>query len=224
MVYLILLGALFFMQLLAASWYDLAKKATDTKKAFKHKMICSGISLACALLCVAIKGSYLDAYSVLFIGSAFLLFLHDASEEKPSKPISIISSMLCCGAYTFLAGALILKKSTLFTSTLFSTKVLYIALGIAFFVCIITQLKSHKVPYLISSAYMLAIAFMIGIPLQNSGVAKMQTASCAIIMGALAIAVSSALSAFDKKDKKSLLRINLYYFGFMFISCSVAVL
>lgn len=224
MVYLILLGVLFFMQLLAASWYDLAKKATDIKKAFKHKMICSGICLASVLLCVAINGDFICTYSVLFIGAAILFFLHDILEEKPSKALQIISSCMCFVAHALLAVALITKNAQLFGNGLLSSEIRFAILAVIGIICIFTEIKNCKLPQFISSAYMLINAVIFGIFLQNSGVAKMQAASCAVIMGALALAVSATLTAFDKNNKKSLLRINLYYFGLMFISCSVAVL
>lgn len=224
MVYLILLGVLFFMQLLAASWYDLAKKATDTKKAFKHKMICSGTCLASVLLCVAINGDYLCTYSALFTGATFMFFLHDILEEKTSKVLQIISSCLCFCAHIALTVALITKSTQLFGDGLLSSEIRFAILAGTGIICILTEIKNSKLPQFISSAYMLINAAIFGVSLQNSGDAKMQAASCAVIMGALSLAVSGTLTAFDKNNKKSLLRINLYYFGIMFISCSVAVL
>ncbi len=87
MFYLILLGLTFFMQLLAASWFDLAKKTGDRKKAFKHKMICSGIYMADILLCAAINNSFNDTYTLLLTVSFFMFLISDVIEERKGKTL-----------------------------------------------------------------------------------------------------------------------------------------
>ena len=222
MIFLILLGILFFVQLFAASWYDLAKKATDSKKAFKHKMICSAVFVASGLLCTAISNSF-ATYSLLFLVALALLFLHDIIEEKQSGASERFAYTFGFIAYLIISFALSLKDSELFGNRL-SNKIHFIILLTIAIICALVLIKKPAASLFISSAYMLVNAILFGINLQNSGDARMQAASCAVIMGSLALAVSNALCALDKSGKKSLLRINLYYFGLMFTSCSIAVL
>lgn len=225
MVYLILLGVLFFVQLLAASWYDLAKKATDNKKAFKHKMICSVTYIAGLLLCTAIGNHFTDSFGLLFLGGFVLLFVHDLLEEKKGKIAISISDASGGLGFLLVACALVFRSHEIFKPDSYATtfdEVIRLVFAIA---CLITSFTAKEhIAKLIPMAYLLSRAVIFGIFLQQSGDAKMQAASCAIIMGAVALAISSFISVFDKGDKKSLLRINLYYFGLMFISCSVAVL
>ena len=223
MILLILLGILFFIQLLAASWYDLAKKAADSKNALKHKILCSAVYVAAALLCTAINGS-LSAYALSFLVAVALLFIRDIIAEKRFRATEFFSSAFTSVAYLSISVALFLKNTELFGNGLFSSEI-RIAVLIAVAVgCMLSETKAHGIAPFISSVYMLINAAILGISLQNSGDAKMQAASCAVIMGASALAVSNGLLLFDKKEKKSLLRINMYYFGLMFISCSIAVL
>ncbi len=225
MIYLILLGILFFTQLLAASWCDLAQKTADEKKALKHKMICSGICLASALLCSAINGDFSDTYPILFISALLLHFLNNIIEEKKGKIADFFTRLSPCFTYSLISTALWLRCNEMFEIYIYSTKADGIALLVTWIICFIfcILLRKEKASF-IPAVFLLVRALVFGIPLQLTNAPQMQAASCAIILGALALAVSSALSAFDKKGQKSLLRINLHYFGLMFISCSVAVL
>lgn len=225
MVYLILLGVLFFLQLLAASWYDLARKSSDSKKAFKHKMICSSTYIAGLFLCTSIGRHFTDSFGLLFLGGFLLLFVHDLLKEKKGKIAISISDSLGGLGFLLIAGALAIKNYEIFRPDSHATTIDEIIRLIFAIACLIISFTVKKhIAKLIPMAYLLSRAVIFGVFLQQSGDAKMQAASCAIIMGAVALAVSCVLSVFDKNDKKSLLRINLYYFGLMFISCSVAVL
>lgn len=213
------------MQLLAASWYDLAKKTADSKKAFKHKMICSGIYMAGLLLCMAIGKHFSDIFGWLFFCGYIMLFLHDVLEEHRAKPTIIISDASGALGYLLTACALGVMNHSIFSSSVNKTHIDEIIALICAIVCVVICLATREhIAKLIPTAFLLARAIIFGISLQNSGDAKMQAASCAMIMGTLAITTSVLLSVFDKKGAKSLIRINLYYFGLMFISCSVAVL
>ena len=223
MIYLILLGLLFFIQLFAASWYDLAKKATDKKKAFKHKLICSAIYMASVLLCSAIKGNFNNTYTLLFIGAFLSIFIHDIVEEKSNKFHSVFSAILSVVGYIAIAVALCYKNLILLNQNQISLIIKYAIPAVVFLICAITLIKSVSVSLLIATVYLIICAILTGITLHKSGNPQSQAASCAIIMGATAIFFSSIISVFDKNNTKSLLRINLYYFGLMFISCSVAV-
>ena len=226
MVYLILLGLLFFMQLLTASWYDLVQKtAADRKKIFKHRMLCSGIYIACVLLCTVIGAGFTDLFALMFTGAFFLLFISDALESFEKELIKFISVFLRFSGYLVMAIALIIKSKELFEEPFMSTRLgLIIAFACSIICIVLDSIKMHHIPPLIALLYLLANAILTGIPLHRSGEPMMQAASCALIMGAVALAISNTLSVFDKNNQKSLLRINLYYFGLMFISCSVAVL
>lgn len=226
MFYLILLGLLFFMQLLTASWYDLVQKTdADNKKIFKHKMLCSGIYMAGVLLCTAMGAGFNDSFALMFTGAFLLLFISDALEGSEKKFVSFISVFLRFSAYIVMGLALLFKKNALFSNGIISSNLNHIAPLVFHIICLVLEaLKLKLIPQFASSVYLLIYAVLVSIPLHRSGEPMMQVASCALIMGAVALAISNGLSAFDKKNQNSLLRINLYYFGLMFISCSVAVL
>ncbi len=221
---LIFLGIMFFAQLLTASWYDIVKKTGENKRAFKHKLICSLIYVASFLLCLAINNSPNDRY-ILFISIAIaLLFIHDIIEWSDKKFCQIISCCISAGAYVLISLALYSKNTELFDFRLFAPAINTIIPIAICLICIICSLKFTRISIAISSAYLLVNAILLAINLQNAEAGLFQTASCAITLGAVALFISSVVPVFDKEDKKSLLRINAYYFGLMFISCSVAVL
>ncbi len=221
---LIFLGIMFFSQLLTASWYDIVKKTGDNKRAFKHKIICTLMYAATFLLCVAISSHPTDRYVLFFGISFFLLFIHDIIDGFNKKAYQLISCYLCAGAYILISFALFFKNTELFNFSPFTSAIRIIIPAIVGALCIICSFKSTVLPTVISSVYMIANAGLLAFNLQSTGTGLFQTASCAITLGAVALFISSIISFFDKEDKKSLLRINTYYFGLMFISCSVAVL
>lgn len=221
---LIFLGVLFFAQLLTASWYDITKKTGNDKKIFKHKLICSIIYVASFLLCIAINSSPADVYILFFGISIALLFIHDITEKNDNKLLNFISCFFGTGAYILISYALYLKNTELF-SFVPLTPAVRISIPISIYlICLIFSLKSTTLCTAISSAYLLMNAASVAYNLQNTDTELFQTASCAITLGAVALFISNVIHVFDKEDKKSLLRINTYYFGLMFISCSVAVL
>ncbi len=221
---LIFLGLLFFVQLLTASWYDLVKKTGDKKKTFKHKIICSAVYIASFLLCISISVGFRGIYAILFGIALSLLFIHDITQEQSKTACSIITCILSSLAYTLISTALFYKNNDLFDFAPFSPlvcKAIPVAVAL---LCILLSFKTKKAPTTIACIYMVINAILLGSALQNSGEGSFQGASCAVIMGSLALVVAAALPIIDTQDKKSLLRTNLYYFGLMFISCSVAVL
>ena len=221
---LIFLGLLFFMQLLTASWYDLVKKSGEPKRAFKHKLICSLICTAAFLLCAAIGKASMDLFSLLFGIAIVSLFIYDLTSEKQQKAFRIISALLSSAAYILIATAFYFKNKEHFSFTPFSYGVRIAIIAAVCVLCFVINIKSQRLSAAISCMYMLINAVLIGISLQKSGQAMNQAASCAVIIGSSCIAISNLLPIFDNADKKSLLRTNMYYFGIMFISCSVAVL
>ncbi len=228
MILLIFLGITFFIQLFAASWYDLAKKTGDNKKAFKHKMICSAIYIADILLCSAINKSFFNIYSSIFMVAFLLLFTGDILEAKLKAKANLISAITKTLSYAGLSCAIIYKNISLFKEIFFKRLTINISVcAITIIVFAIFILKAKEKLYLpsgIITAIFTVQSIFLGIPLQQSNVAVHQTASCAVIMGALAIAFSTILMIFDKKSKKSLATINSYYFGLMILACSVAIL
>lgn len=221
---LIFLGIMFFSQLLTASWYDIVKKTGNDKRAFKHKIICTLIHTATFLLCVAISNNPTDKYVLIFGIAIALLFIHDIVEGFNKKACQLISCYLGAGAYILISTALYFKNAEIFDFRPFTPVVRIIIPAIVGILCILCCFKSTGLSTVISSVYLIVNAGLLAFNLQKSGIGLFQTASCAITLGAVALFISSVLSFFDKKDKKSLLRINAYYFGLMFISCSVAVL
>ncbi len=228
MISLIFLGITFFIQLFAASWYDLAQKTSDEQKVFKHKMICSGIYIADVLLCSGISKDFTSVYSLIFIAAYLLLFASDVSEVKIKSKGLLVSSVIKTVSYAGLTAAFIYQNFTLFKQ-LFLQRLLINIIVSVIIIAVITIItiklkKKAYIPLAISSVLMMIQAIILGIPLQVSPVAINQTASCAIIMGTIAIAFSSMLFIFDSQNKKSLMKTNLYYFGLMFTACSIAIL
>ncbi len=225
MIYLALLSILFFMQLFAASWYDISIKTTNEKKALTHKMLCSGICLAAVLLCAAINGSFPGTYTTLFICALLIQFVNSIIEEKNAKALTLLSRVLTYLPIVLIATALWLKCNEMFKNHIHSTNVDKIILLCAWFISLVCSFIAKKeLAPLLPSTLLLVRAFVFGIPLHLTNNPQLQAASCSIILGALALVISAGIVAFDKANKNSLLRINLYYFGLMFISCSVAVL
>lgn len=228
MIFLILLGLTFFMQLLCASWYDLAKKTKDTKKAFKHKMLCSAIYTAAVLLCNGISKQPFGSYSVTFFICFVLLFLSDVFEEKLKSKGFVVSLYLKSFAFSGITGALLHKHVYLFSENFSENAVAYVTITaiavLIFILATIIKKEPKRIPLAAASALLVTQGILFGIPLQQSPNAIHQAASCAIVMGTLAVTVSNILSITDKTEKKSLLKVNLYYFGLMFLACSVAIL
>lgn len=186
-------------------------------------MICSAVYVASALLCSAIS-SPLATYSLMFLVSFALIFLHDLVEESHRNHANIFSVILSFTAYLIISVALFIKNTELFSNTVLSSEIYRVVLiAVAVICAVLLKIKPNMPPF-IASVFMLINAIVLGVALQNSGDAKMQAASCAVILGALSLTVSNAINFFDQNERKSLLRINLYYFGLMFISCSIAVL
>jgi hypothetical protein len=221
---LIFLGIMFFAQLLAASWYDLVRKTGDKKRAFKHKMICSLIYLATFLLCAAIGNALLSLFVILFFIAIILLFICDALEPKSTRTCSSLCASLSSFAYICLAMAMYKKNAELFSFNPMSTTLQWVVPLVIVAVCALLSIKLPKVSPALAVIYMVINAGLFAFKLQNGEPGLYQAASCAITLGAIALLISSTLPVFDKTDNKALLRTNTYYFGLMFISCSVAVL
>jgi len=221
---LIFLGIMFFAQLLAASWYDLVKKTGDKKRAFKHKIICSLIYVATVLLCTAIGKGFSNVFTSFFLIAIFLFFLHDILEDKKAKACKSISALLSSLAYIILAVAMYQKNAELFSFMPLSATLQWVIPSVVTAACVIFAVKLPQTSSAIASIYMAVNAGLLAYKLQNGEPGLYQAASCAVTLGAIALLISSIIPVFDKSDNKALLRTNAYYFGLMFISCSVAVL
>lgn len=227
MIYLVLLGVTFFIQLLASSWYTLVDSKKELGNSFKYKMLCCIIYVADILLCGAMANAYGNIYFVLLSTSIVITFIGDIFEEKLSKTSDALyplfrtaSNIISCVAIFFLW----VEKFGI--RNLFSpvTALIFISALIIYIVLVARdkQLRSVKALLLIPVFTYAALALILGIACQKTGIPQMQTLSFLIITGSLFISVSDAIHFGKMKEAKRLLRNNLYFFGLMIFTCSVA--
>ena len=227
MIYLVLLGVTFFIQLLASSWYTLVDSKKELGNSFKYKMLCCIVYVADILLCGAMANAYGNIYFVLLSTSIVITFIGDIFEEKLSKTSDALyplfrtaSNIIFCVAIFFLwvekfgVGNLVSPVTALI---FISALIIYIVL-----VARDKQLRSVKALLLIPVFTYAALALILGIACQKTGIPQMQTLSFLIITGSLFISVSDAIHFGKMKEAKRLLRNNLYFFGLMIFTCSVA--
>ncbi len=221
MVMLVLLGLTFFIQLLAASWYDLAVK-TQKKEVFKYKMLCSGTYIADILLCAAISSPFTKAYFWLISAGYICFFVSDIAETKSEK--QNLPNLLKAIAVIFITSSISVRVFTQFPQilTFFSIKLILIVCAVTALLIFVISKDGFSRKLLLSGTWsMVMLALLFGIMLQSSGSAQMQASSCAVVLGSLSLAASLVLNVSILKDIKSLWRVNLYYFGLMFLACSV---
>ncbi len=221
---LIILGLTFFIQLLAASWYDLSKKTHGPAASFKYKMLCSGIYIADILLCGAISSPFCEIWFYLILAGYILFFISDIAEDKSKHGAN--TSLLLKSAAALLTGAsFVLRAYTQFSVIPFqgtlAITIYSVLIVLSFAILFIKEMSLLQKFYSVSALFAVASAVILGILFQNTQLSTGQAASCAIIMGCLSIGVSSLVSVSKHKDSKSLLITNLYYFGLMFTACSI---
>lgn len=227
MIYLVLLGVTFFIQLLASSWYTLVDSKKELGNSFKYKMLCCIIYVADILLCGAMANAYGNIYFVLLSTSIVITFIGDIFEEKLSKTSDALyplfrtaSNIIFCVAIFFLW----VEKFGIRNLVSPVTALIFMSALIIYIVLVVRdkQLKSVKALLLIPVFTYAALALILGIACQKTEMPRMQTLSFLIITGSLFISVSDAIHFGKMKEAKRLLRNNLYFFGLMIFTCSVA--
>ncbi len=225
MIYLIFLGLTFFIQLLAASWYDLASKTKSAKEVFKYKLLCSSVYIADFLLCSAISEPYKDCFFYPMATGFLLFFCADISESKSKKNADFTSSIIKSTATLFLAISFIIKFYDKFFNIVSDYKYFLIAaVAVVITVSFVVLFLKTKlnIKFRVISAVLLATTGVIfSVFLQNTGEAKMQATSCAVTMGVFALSIHSVIETIPKIREKTLLSTNAYYFGLMFLACSI---
>ncbi len=227
MLYLILLGVTFFIQLLAASWYCLAK-SNKLEKVFRYKMLCSGIYIADILLCGAIGNCYGNIFYYIILSGILLTFTGDIFEDKLKKGSVLFPLLRGLSSLCFFAGLIYFGSdnfgANLFTKPVSIAAAVFSVLAVALLLIRDKALRKLNLFPFLSTALFFAVALICGIEAQSTGIAAMQTLSCIFIMSSSALLISDYLHFGKNKNSKALLRTNLYYFGLMVFSCSVACL
>ncbi len=225
MVYLILLGVTFLIQLLAASWYVLAcnKELKDT---FKYKMLCSGIYVADIFLVGAMSESFKSLYYYIVLAGILLTFIADVTESKLKNSETIFTVSRSSSNLLLFFGVIYLSRNlfgTEFHKEPFVIAAVLIVSAIALIIIVTDKIlrRMNLLPVVTSLAFCL-ISLMTGITAQKTGIGTMQSLSFLLIMGSGAVFISDFLRFGKKREEKMLLRTNLYYFGLMIFSCSVA--
>ncbi len=225
MIYLVLLGITFLIQLFAASWYCLAK-TNKLDKVFKYKILCSGIYIADILLCGAMANSFANVYYYIILLGMMLTFTADVIEDKSKISEKAFAVLRTLSSFAFLCG--VIYQETLqfglpiFTKTYSIIAVLCAVIVFAILLLNDRSIKAFKLLPVASSFLFFLISLVFGISLQLTNKANMQTLSCILIMSSGAIFFSDYFHFGKNKEAKLLLRTNIYYFALMIFSCSVA--
>ncbi len=227
MVYLIFLGITFFIQLLASSWYTLVDSKKELGNSFKYKMLCCFIYVADILLCGAMVNAYTNIFFILLSSGILITFLGDISEGKLSKKNDALYPLLRSVSNIFFCAAVIYLWAEKFEikAILSPISALVFAITVITYIVMLIKDKSlnpAKALLLIPVFTYAALALILGIACQKTGIPQMQTLSFLVITGSLFIAVSDIIRYGKSKDTKKLLRNNLYFFGLMLFVCSVA--
>lgn len=233
MIFLILLGLTFFIQMLASVWFVMVETGKGRKNALKFKLLCALIYIADVLLCAAMTDAHTHPYFILTACGMLLSFAGDVissiKESKSDTPLFITHSL---SNVVYLAAFLWVLYH-IFSLTPARMALILIAVPAAFilvpFMC---RRKGKLSPMLIlsvlSSLLMLFGAIYLGICCQNTGLPVMQSVSCALILGALAVSFSRLLHTRQQMSPPPALKPQLpkycaYFFGQMAIACSILI-
>ncbi len=225
MFFLVFLGITFFIQLLAAPWYDLASKTRCKKEVFKYKMLCSLIYIADLLLCAAVNKPFKELYFATFFLSYILFLMSDILKEKLSKKSIEASTVIKAIAFLWLSASFILRFFKNFPK-IAQNYILYIVFTVLFLIFVplifaLPKIDFHTKLELVCILPLICSAISLGAALQNTEIAKMQATSCALILGSISLTVSTLTGIIPKYKNNTLLPTCLYYFGLMFTACSV---
>ncbi len=225
MIFLIFLGITFFIQLLAAPWYDLASKTRCKKEIFKYKMLCSLIYIADLLLCAAVNKPFKEFYFATLFSGYIYFFISDILKEKLPKKGAETSTVLKALAFFLLSASFILRFFKNFPITAHNY-IVYIVFTVFFlifalFIFALTKVDLYNKWKLVCLLPLIFGAILLGTALQNTGIPKMQATSCALILGTAALSASTLTEIIPKYKNNTLVTTCFYYFGLMFTACSV---
>lgn len=226
MIYLILLGVTFFIQLLASSWYTLVETNQGVGNAFKYKMLCSFIYIADILLCGAMAQAYGSIFYWLVFAGIGITFIGDILQSKLQKNKDRVYSIFrSISSLLFGIGISFQFINRFEIKSLINVSNLLILLGmlIVFVIYALRDkaLKKTNILLLIPAFLFTYISVIAGIAFQKTNIPQMQTLSFLVITSAIFIFVSDIINSGKFKESKKLLRNNLYFFGLMFFACSV---
>ena len=233
MIFLILLGLTFFVQMLSSVWFVMVETGKGRRAALKFKMLCALIYIADLLLCAAMTNAHTHVYFMLIACGMLLSFTGDVissiRESKGDTPLFIthsLSNLIYLSAYVW-------ALYSIFNITLSRMSVILTVIPVAIllvpFMC--RKDKKYK-PVLIlsvvSSMLMLCGALYLGVLCQNTGLPTMQSVSCALILGALAVSFARLLHTRQQISPPPALKPQLpkycaYFFGQMAIACSILI-
>ena len=231
MVFLILLGLTFFIQLLASVWFVMVETGKGKQAALKFKMLCSLIYIADALLCVAMENAHTHTYFILILCGMIISFIGDivssAKEDDNDTALFLthsVSNFIYLGAYVW-------ALRSLFHTELSKIALISVAIPVALILIPFTCKKNGRfkltlIISIISTTLMFGGALYLGILCQNTGLPAMQSVSCALIMGAIAVSFSRLLHTRQQMSPPPTLKPQLpkycaYFFGQMAIACSI---
>ncbi len=234
MLYLILLGLTFIVQLFTVSWYIMSEGIKGRQKALPYKILCSLLFMADVVLAAAIKDCFTSQYFIFICAEMVLCLLGDILlniEKGFALPagMAFFAVAKCCGCAAFSQklftdfGVAYFDKADIIAEAAFA-----VLLAVYVFSGKLKEIGKMKIPVIIYGAVIFAgviKAVHLGILAQQAG-GNMQSFSFLLILGALGFAASDAiilLMFFGGKNtrKNSLRNAYLYYFGQMFIACSV---
>lgn len=233
MLLLIILAGLFFIELLAVTWYTIVKSSDMNKKTVKYKLLCSGIYIAAFLLCGAIYKSHLSLYFLLLGAGLILSFIGDITSEVSKKEI--------CNSYFLTHSLSSLVYSSAFISFSLTeigikpSKLLWLLPAIPltiFLIPFMCRPKGKFNPLLAISVFSGVITlnsgFFLGILCFKQVAPLMQSGSCALILGAGAVSFARLLQtrqqvAVPPPHKPQMPKNSSYFFGQMILACSLMI-
>lgn len=231
MIFLILLGLTFFIQMLSSVWFVMVETGKGRRPALKFKILCALIYIADALLCAAMKNAFFQPYFLFILGGMVVSFVGDvAVNAKEDSKDTVLFLTHSLSNFIYLA-AFVWALRSVFQLDISRISLILIAVPAGLLLLPFTCIKDKKLKPLfmlsvLSSALMLGGALYLGILCQNTGLPAMQSVSCALILGALAVGFSRLLHTRQQISPPPALKPQLpkycaYFFGQMAIACSI---
>lgn len=233
MIFLIFLGLTFFIQMLASVWFVMVETGKGKRIALRFKLLCALIYIADILLCAAMTNAHTHPYFILILSGALVALagdiissLKESADDIPLFLIQSLSNILQLSAYIW-------ALHSIFNVAIKQMLIILIALPVGFilipFMCKKGKsLKPHLLLSVLSSVLMLGGAMYLGILCQNTGLPSMQSVSCALILGAMAVSFARLLHTRQQISPPPALKPQLpkycaYFFGQMAIACSIII-
>lgn len=233
MIFLVLLGLTFFIQMLASVWFVMVETGKGRRSALRYKLLCSLIYIADLLLCAAIADAHAHPYFVLVACGMLLSLAGDVissiKENRCDTPLFITHSL----SNAVYLSAFIWALHSIFNVAPKSMALILIAIPASLLLIPFMCRRNGKLsPVLIlsvlSSVLMLSAALYLGMLCQSTEFPAMQSVSCALILGALAVSFSRLLHTRQQISPPPALKPQLpkycaYFFGQMAIACSIII-